>query len=228
MPTDNPPDRSAALQSGLTFFGTITASVTHELNNVMGIIEQTIGLLDDLVAGAQSGRPLESEKLLEISGRIARQVDRGAAIIKRLNYFAHTVDEPLREVQLDHLLGNLVDLCRRFATLKNVRLEGDFEEEVSLRTNPFVLEQAVFTCIRTALDQAQKGDILTVSLVPGQNGAIIQVETPAGARTEEIRVGLDRTRALLRSIRAAAEHVKDGGRDFFRLQVPDIGDEVNL
>jgi C4-dicarboxylate-specific signal transduction histidine kinase len=228
MPTDNLPNGSATGSNGLTFFGTITASVTHELNNVMGIIEQTVGLLDDLVAGAQSGRPIENEKLLEISGKIARQVDRGAAIIKRLNYFAHTVDEPVRTVELEVLLRNLVDLSQRFATLKNTRLEGEFEQESSVRTNPFVLEQAVFICIRTAIDQAQKGDILTVSFVNDNNDTIITVRGPAMAESEELRERLETARSLMNRLHGTLDFVMEDNRGVFRLQVPDIGDEVAL
>jgi len=52
---------------GLAFFGAITASISHELNNVIAIIDQSAGLLNDLLAGAQYGRPITNEKLERIS-----------------------------------------------------------------------------------------------------------------------------------------------------------------
>ena len=75
-------------EKDLAFFGAITASVSHELNNVISIVYQTAGLLNDLLAGAQRGRPISDERLEQIAIRIGEQTERGAAIIKRLNAFA--------------------------------------------------------------------------------------------------------------------------------------------
>lgn len=151
-------------EHGLAFFGSITASTTHELNNVMSIIEQNAGLLEDLCAGTEYGRPLQTEKLLEISEKTQRQIRRGVVIIKRLNYFAHSVDEPLATVQLNTLITNLVDICQRFATLKKLNLRGDYPpDEISVQSNPFILEQAIFTCINQAMEMLEKDGLLTVS-----------------------------------------------------------------
>ena len=47
----------------LSFFGTISASVSHELNNVLSIINEYAGLLDDLVTADKKGIPFENEKI---------------------------------------------------------------------------------------------------------------------------------------------------------------------
>lgn len=163
-------------EHGLAFFGSITASTTHELNNVMSIIEQNAGLLEDLCAGTEYGRPLEPEKLREISEKIQRQIQRGVVIIKRLNYFAHSVDEPLATVQLNTLVSNIVDICQRFAILKKLNLRGDYpSEEITLQSNPFILEQAIFTCINQTMDLLEKDGLLTVSFKRDESRIIIAV-----------------------------------------------------
>ena len=54
-------------ENSLAFFGAITASVSHELNNVMSIIDQNNGLLKDLLA---VGHPISNERLERINNSI--------------------------------------------------------------------------------------------------------------------------------------------------------------
>ena len=51
------PDRDlAARQNGFAFFGAITASLSHELNNVLATIKELSGLLEDLVHAVKPER----------------------------------------------------------------------------------------------------------------------------------------------------------------------------
>ena len=57
----------------LAFFGKIGADVTHEMRNVLSIVGENAGLLDDQLALAESGKALDYEKLKKLSARITRQ-----------------------------------------------------------------------------------------------------------------------------------------------------------
>ncbi|MEJ2737106.1 MAG: histidine kinase dimerization/phospho-acceptor domain-containing protein, partial [Anaerolineae bacterium] len=136
----------------LAFFGAITASVSHELNNVISIIDQTAGLLQDLLAGAREDQPIPNERLQRIADSVAAQTDRGVRIIKRLNTFAHSVDDPVKEFEINPTVENLVALARRFASLKRVELEAKLPDTPpKVTNNPFRVQQALFTCLRYML-----------------------------------------------------------------------------
>ena len=81
----------------LAFFGTITAGLSHELKNVIATINEYNGLLDDL-AQAAARRPLDPERLRQICGKITKQIERGESLILGLNRFAHSMDEPIRDI----------------------------------------------------------------------------------------------------------------------------------
>jgi FixJ family two-component response regulator len=68
---------------------------------VLSIIDQTGGLLSDLISAAQKGIPIKEERLKTIADKIATQTERGTRIVKRLNQFAHSVNEPSKRVDLE-------------------------------------------------------------------------------------------------------------------------------
>jgi len=69
---------------GLKFFGIITASVTHELNNILSIIDQSAGLVEDFMANPDSGVPLTEEKLKQITAKIRKLsiIDQSAGLVE--------------------------------------------------------------------------------------------------------------------------------------------------
>ncbi len=156
--TENKDDTGKAL----AFSGKITAGVTHEINNVMAIVRELSGLIDDMVYGAEQSGNLDQEKLKSISEKIAFQTKRGEMIIKRLNRFAHSSDVPLKKFSLREILQDTVDLSVRFANLRSINIQTDFPEyDVEMNSYPFRLYQAVFQCIEYFLQSCgEYGKIL--------------------------------------------------------------------
>lgn len=182
----SPADQDRAGRGGLDFFGTLTASVTHELNNALSIIDQAGGLLGDLAAGAAAGRPLDPRRIETVRERIDRQVRKGVEIVNRLNQFSHSIDEPAGRFDVVAETENLVGLTVRFADLKKVRLElAPCDEELEADGDAFVLQQALFACLRSALDGAAEGDRIEVRPRREGGSVVISVRGPALAPSDE-------------------------------------------
>ena len=77
-------------QSGRAFFGKISASVSHELNNVLAIIGQTAGLLEDLLDSGPGDEPIPRASLERICSQITEQVG--------------FLNEPLHVPDLEHVV----------------------------------------------------------------------------------------------------------------------------
>jgi C4-dicarboxylate-specific signal transduction histidine kinase len=160
----------------LAFFGTITASVSHELNNVLSIINEYAGLLDDLVSADTKGRPLENERIKKIALNIAEQINREQKIIKLLNRFAHRVDTPLVQFDLIDLVHDIIRLSRRFASLNKVSLEFTLpQESISITNNPFGVQHALFSCLNLALDFAYTNDSINTILDKEESQVVLNI-----------------------------------------------------
>lgn len=175
------PKRGGSVEhDGLVFFGTLAASVTHELNNVLSIVDQARGLLNDLTVGAGKGRPIDPRRLETVQERIDRQVRKGVDIVNRLNRFAHSLDDPEGHFDTGAETKNLVSLARRFADLKNVRLEcTPCEDEIRASGDGFALQQAIFACLQKILEESEEGDRIEVGVRGEADDAIVAISASA-------------------------------------------------
>jgi len=165
------------LAEKLGFFGAVTASLSHELKNVLATINELSGLLEDQLQAASAERPLQPERVERVCAGVSKQVKRGSTLVERLNHFAHTVDEPLVKVQPRQLLGELCDICDRFARLREVTLERRLSEQpLTLELDPFALQQAVYLGIWHALQAAAARRVVTLVLST-DDGCEVAVES---------------------------------------------------
>jgi len=160
----------------LFFFGTISASVSHELNNVLSIINEYAGLLDDLVTADKKGIPFENERIKKIALNISEQIKRQQDIIKLLNRFAHRVDKPVVQFILNDLVYDIIRLSQRFASLKKVSLEFTLPQDpLNIINNPFAVQHAIFSCLILALDFSNRNDCITTLLDKEEEQATIKI-----------------------------------------------------
>jgi C4-dicarboxylate-specific signal transduction histidine kinase len=215
----DPEKDSLLLEDSLAFFGAITASVSHELNNVVSILNQTGGLLEDLLAGAREGRSIKNERLARIAETFRVQTERGIGIIKRLNKFSHSADEPAREYNVNETVENLVCLAQRPASLKKTELAFvPPAEPVQIVGNPFMMQQALFGIIRMALSAVQGNETLTFSLERHGNDAKLEMRG-LRCRTEP-RFDLSSLDILLNHIGGEVTCRSEGEEVVFELSIP--------
>ena len=152
-------------ESGLQFFGQMTASISHEIKNVLAIINENAGLLEDLALMADEGAEIDPQRLQNMSSAVMKQVRRADAIMKNMNRLAHSVDESIETIDLNDLLELLVALSNRFACTRVVAIQLKRNEGLlKLRTSPFFLMNLLWLCLDFAMDAA--GEDKIVELVP--------------------------------------------------------------
>jgi signal transduction histidine kinase len=161
-------------ESGLHFFGKMTASISHEIKNVLAIINENAGLLEDLVLMADGGAEIEPQRLENMSRTVMKQVSRADVIMKNMNRLAHSVDESIEAIDLNDLLELLVALSNRFASTRGVGIQLKRNEgPLKLRTSPFFLMNLLWLCLDFAMDAT--GEDKIVELVTQKTEAGIQV-----------------------------------------------------
>jgi hypothetical protein len=159
----------------LKYLGAVTASLSHEINNVLAIVGELSGLIDDLVEGAGGG-PLDPGRFKTIGEKISRHVERGKGHVRTLNRFAHSVDDSWSTFDSGASVAAVVAVCDRFARLRNVelRLDGD-EGWPRLEGSLSDFEHLVFRAVGAALLTVDRGGRVSVSLVTDGGGNRLEI-----------------------------------------------------
>jgi C4-dicarboxylate-specific signal transduction histidine kinase len=145
------------------FMGKVTASLSHEIKNTLAIINESAGLLGDLLRkDAPEDWPFYS-RFSDLLASIEEQVQRSADIVKRLNQFAHSMDKPLADLDLNETVRQTVILAQRFATLRRVTLDTQLASKpLHLQSDPFRLLYVIFGFIERAINCSPKEAQVTV------------------------------------------------------------------
>lgn len=152
-------------EAGLQFFGRMSASISHELKNVLAIIRENSGLLNDYLIMMAKGKPIDPERFQTVAQRIDAQTRRADTIIKYLNQFAHTVDSFNQSVDLNQMLDLLTALHRRLAAMQEVTLAAKpADMPVQVTTSPFVLLTALGLVVSFALHAVPKEKTMTLAV----------------------------------------------------------------
>ncbi len=128
----------------LAFFGKVNASISHELKNILAIISETSGLLNDLTEMISRGEKVDLKMLTTCSRDIEEEIQRGFGTIKQMNTFSHSVDEPFKSVNLIEVINLVINLTGFLSFAGKVRFDPIVDEAPMVLTCPFRLQNLVY------------------------------------------------------------------------------------
>jgi C4-dicarboxylate-specific signal transduction histidine kinase len=206
---------------GLQFFGRMCASMSHELKNALAIIKENAGLLSDYIHLTGEGVSVDPERFEKIARRIDTQTRRADVIIKNLNQFAHSVDTPVKSVDLNQILDLLVALHHRPAAMQQVALEPrPAASAVVVDTRPFLLLNVLGLVLARALKTVPAGATLAIAIGLHKGEAEIAfggLHDPESLQTDGFPG--EQENALLTALSAKAIIEAKAGRIVVRLPV---------
>lgn len=145
------------------FAGAMGAGLSHEINNVLAIIGELGGLLQDLSSAADE-QGVSPAKLERVLSRINTQVERGKVFVKLLNQFSHSPEVEEQSLAAAEVVHHMIDLCGRLARLKRVTVIADDVTEANVFGDLFNLQHILFRCIEIALLTSPQETSIQVSL----------------------------------------------------------------
>lgn len=169
-------------EEDLAFFGRIGADVSHDMRNVLSVIGEYAGLLDDLLARTKSAKKLDLEKVKNLAAKVTRQVNKGTDVMQRFSSFAHATDEQTTSFDLTALTANIAALAQRRVKMGGCRLEAELPDDaIPVRTSAFSAQYAVFSAIELILERVEKGELIKLNLIAEGPTAVISISGSASA-----------------------------------------------
>ncbi len=209
-------------ETGLKFVGKICASISHEFKNVLAVMTENAGLVEDLCLMTDNkGIPLDTKRIITLARRILYQIERADSIADTVNKFAHSMDEVKQRIDLRDSLALVVCLSERIISVRGITLSVETGvKPVKITTNQFVLQNMVWLCLDFAMNSAGEAKTVSVVVEEQENGALLRFAglkklsaIPAGSFPAE------KERAFLKLLHA--EIRTDVEREEFLLILPD-------
>lgn len=133
---------------GLAFFGKMSASVTHEIKNDLTIINESAGLLQDLISMSEKGHEMSLDRVVQISRQIEKRVHQADTVIKRLNRFSHCMDQPVQSIDLDKTVNFTLELASRLIQMRGLTIEVvSSQAPIKVQSHLFFLQSLIYKCV---------------------------------------------------------------------------------
>lgn len=194
-------------ETGLRFFGKVSASISHEIKNTLAVINENAGLMEDLTLMAEKGMELDPVRVRGLAEKILAQVRRSDGIVKNLNRFAHSIDETGKTVDVEETATFTALLAARLGSVRGVTFKTvSPEKPTRILTSPFFLEALIFRCLEIAMTAPDADK--TIYLKPETTEANIQVRLTGMDLKEAWDEGgfpTEEDRALLNLLKADIE-----------------------
>jgi signal transduction histidine kinase len=155
----------------LAFFGKVNASISHELKNILAIISEAAGLLQDLTELATKGEKIELEMLQTCSQDIVEEIQRGFGTIKQMNKFAHSVDDPAKKVNLVDIVGLMIALAKFLSFASKVRFDPLPGAAPTVLTCPIRLQNLIYRALVFAFESTGPDGQIEVAIQPQPGGS---------------------------------------------------------
>ena len=169
--------RSAKLAS----IGELTTGLAHEINNPLAIISAEQTNIADIIKDEFS-RSGDYKQALDSVARCQNQVKRCATITRKLLQFGRSKESSVEAVKLAPRLEEIKTLLDRQASLRNVEIELNLEDDLpEVMADPIELEQVIVNLINNAMDAMPQGGRIAISAGLDKNRILLQVaDTGAG------------------------------------------------
>jgi signal transduction histidine kinase len=156
----------------LVFFGKISALISHELKNVMAIISEAAGLLEDLTKMAQEGAPVQLDMLRTCSREILEEIHRGFDTIQQMNRFAHSVDDHVKQINLREVITLMIHIAGFLSIAAKVRFDPPLDADPTIVTCPFRLQNLIYQAVVYAFESVGPTGEVRVGITNQENGSV--------------------------------------------------------
>jgi signal transduction histidine kinase len=157
-------------KTGLDIFGSVMASVSHDIKNRMAVINEHAGLMVDRILMAERGGNIDIERFRQSAEKIKIQVALADEIIRDMNQFAHSIDHEAQPVALHEAAALATSLFQRSASAHEISIDvREPGEPVTIEKSYFHVLATIWMCLKVAIVIAAPKSTITITCERSNN-----------------------------------------------------------
>lgn len=151
--------------------GRLAASVAHEINNPLAIINEKAGLIKDLFVIKE--QYAHDEKLMGLVDSILRSVKRTGTITKRLLSFARNLQASIEPVNLKETIQEVLGFMDKEAQFRQINIILEVDEDIPVfESDRGKLQQIFLNLVNNAFAAVSDGGMIEIKAGIGENDQI--------------------------------------------------------
>ena len=168
--------------------GRLAASIAHEINNPLAIINEKAGLIKDLFV--IKGQYSNDEKLLRLVDSILRSVKRTGTITKRLLSFARNLQASVEPVNLKETIQEVLGFMDKEAQFRQIDIILEIDEHIPVfESDRGKLQQIFLNLINNAFAAVNDSGRIEIKAKMEENNfvSIIVADNGCGIASEDLK-----------------------------------------
>ncbi len=190
-------------------FAMVVASISHEVKNVLAIINENGGLLEDIIMLGEPGQGVPPEHVQSATATIGNQVQRASRIMKDCNRLAHLNDKPVTQEPLVEILELMAALARRQADMKNMTLSAQCPPDIRIAAPMLPFASLVYLLLLGIINAGPNDTAISLSAATVQDAITLKCEADLSETAFADIVDDDKITALIARF-GGLLHVKGG------------------
>ena len=180
-------DDTIVCKETLQYMKAMLPVFSHEAKNVLAIINENAGLMDDYILMAQKGKTLDLERLSSLSASIRKQVARFNTLITDVRQVADGLDNATQDICLVHHTRQISELLSAKAAMRSIQFHVcAIQEPILIRTRPVLLRHIIWSCLDYAIHAGERGRQLRLCLETRAENAVVLISGIDNLTTESI------------------------------------------
>jgi len=161
--------------SQFNFIGTILSLFSHEMNNHLAIVKNSVGLIGDFIRLGKTSRK-DLQEILKTIQSIENQIEETSYFCDNLSGFGHGMEKPLSTFSVHKCVEELIILLRRLASQRRVQLEKNLSVNIPLiHNNPLMLQFLIFCFIEKNLKRLDDNSKIIIKTTYSNNSIEISI-----------------------------------------------------
>jgi two-component system NtrC family sensor kinase len=145
--------------------GRLAAGVSHEINNPLAIINESAGMIKDVLS-VSNEFPM-SDKINRSVNSILKNVERCSRITHRLLGFAKRMEAKIETIDLAELLREVMGFLEKEALHRNIKINLNVPENLpSISSDRGQLQQVFLNIMNNAIDAISGGGQIDITVEP--------------------------------------------------------------
>jgi len=150
----------------MSFIGRLLGLISHELNNHLAILRESIGLADDILAAKNMSDKKKLDDLTGLIRSLDEKFNRPVVLLRQIGDFSIQLNQDAADHDADHIVDRLLSLTQRMAIQRNITIRKSFSgHSLRLPVDPSLMQFLLFALLENLYDALETGGRVTIDTV---------------------------------------------------------------